>query len=252
MRIFKDCEQMIKEIDRELAVCGITVPVKHYQNVQLEGEDQNTKELIGVSFLISKPLLGRTEMIEFLFKDESKRILEYCVQEHADRTSGKAFNPGNSYKIRIDLWQGLMAKKDKEKFDYTYAERMSGYEAPQANQIDNCVKALEEDIHSRRAMLLIWDLLNDTQEITGANTRVPCSISYQFLIRNNRLYCIYYIRSNDYFKHFAIDIWQAAEMIKYMVNRLQPKYPDLKPGSLTYFAGSLHAYNEDLKKWVIY
>ena len=92
----------------------------------------------------------------------------------------------------------------------------------------------------------------DGQSMKGAQTRIPCSISYQFLIRNDRVYCHYYIRSNDYFKHFAIDIFLAAEMINYITKKLKSKYPKLKTGSLTYFGGSLHGYNEDLKNWVIY
>ena len=48
-RIFKDCFEMIREMDRELKVSGITVPVNHYQNQELRGDDRLTKELIGVS-----------------------------------------------------------------------------------------------------------------------------------------------------------------------------------------------------------
>ena len=40
---------MIREMDRELKVSGITVPVNHYQNRELSGDDRLTKELIGVS-----------------------------------------------------------------------------------------------------------------------------------------------------------------------------------------------------------
>ena len=69
-RIFKNCFEMIREMDRELKVSGITVPVNHYQNQELSGDDRLTKELIGVSFVISKPYLGKREMLDFMFKDE--------------------------------------------------------------------------------------------------------------------------------------------------------------------------------------
>ena len=51
---------------------------------------------------------------------------------------------------------------------------------------------------------------------------------------------------------FAIDIWLTEAMMDYVFNILAATYPSLKKGSLHYFAGSLHAYNEDLSKWVIY
>ena len=84
-RIFKDCLEMIQEMDRELKVSGITVPVKHYQNQELTGENQNTKELLGVNFVISKPWLKKREMLDFLFKDEAQKIEDYCIQEIKDR-----------------------------------------------------------------------------------------------------------------------------------------------------------------------
>ncbi len=245
-RIFKDCLEMVQEMDRELKVSGITVPVKHYQNKELTGENQNTKELVGVNFIISKPSLGKKDMLKFLFKDEADNIEEYCKQEFLDRINREGLNPGNSYKVRLDLWQSLMSKKDGEKFDYTYSERIN-----YCHQLDNAIAALKDDIHSRRAMIMIFKP-EDTQESSGFATRIPCSIDYQFLIRNNKLMVLYHIRSNDYFKHFAIDIWLANALQEYIVEQLKDTYPNLKVGSLNYYCGSFHAYNEDLSNWVIY
>jgi hypothetical protein len=127
-RIFTDCYEMIREIDRELKVCGITVPVKHYQNKALEGSDRNTKELIGVNFIITRPFLKKKEMLDFVFKSEGDQIERYCYQEIEDRTSGQSLNPGNSYSIRMDLWQKLMSRDKEGRFDYTYSERINEFE----------------------------------------------------------------------------------------------------------------------------
>ncbi|MBR5672451.1 MAG: hypothetical protein IKX02_03330 [Spirochaetales bacterium] len=245
-RIFKDCEQMIREIDRELKVSGITVPVKHYQNKELTGDSQKTKELIGVNFTISKPYKGRREMLEFLFRGDADRIERYCNVEFKDRIDRRGLNPGNSYLVRLDLWQQFMSRDKDGKFDYTYSERMNDW-----RQLDNAISALEDDKNSRRAMVMVFRP-DDTCSSAGFATRIPCSISYQFLIRNDRLIVIYYTRSNDYFNHFAIDIWLAAELQAYMVESLLPAYPSLKAGQLEYFAGSLHAYYDDIKQWVIF
>lgn len=245
-RIFKDCEQMVREIDRELKVSGITVPVKHYQNKELEGDSQKTKELIGVNFTISKPYLGRREMLEFIFRGDADRIERYCNAEFKDRVDRRGLNPGTSYLIRLDLWQQFMSRDKDGKFDYTYSERMNEF-----GQLDNAIAALKDDINSRRAMVMVFKP-EDTQSSAGFATRIPCSISYQFLIRNNRLVVIYYTRSNDYFNHFAIDIWLAAQIQSYMVSELAETYPGLKAGQLEYFAGSLHAYHDDISQWVIF
>ena len=34
MRVFRDCEECVKEMDRELMQSGLSVEVKHYQNQQ--------------------------------------------------------------------------------------------------------------------------------------------------------------------------------------------------------------------------
>jgi thymidylate synthase len=237
---------MIQEMDRELKVSGITVPVKHYQNQILEGDNQNTKELLGVNFIISKPFLKKKEMLGFLFKGESDMIEKYCLTELQDRLNRDGLNPGNSYKVRLDLWQKLMSKSDGDIFDYTYSERIN-----YKGQLDNALSALKDDEHTRRAMVMIFQP-EDTLESGGFQTRIPCSISYQFLIRNNKLMVLYYIRSNDYFNHFGIDIWLTHAIQNYVVEQLQDTYPGLKCGPLNYYAGSFHAYHKELSQWVIY
>lgn len=246
MRIFRNMQDCVQEIDRELLCSGISVEIEHYQNQKLEGADRNTKELMGVAFTISKPLEKRLEAIQYLFGDDAERIERYCKQEFADRVSGESLNPGNSYKIRLDLWQAMMSKKDGEKFDYSYSERYDRF-----NGLQNAIDALLEDKHTRQSMLQIYHPDLDSGK-HGGNTRIPCSVDYQFLIRNNRLYCVYHMRSSDMLSHLVIDLWLSAELIKYVTEKIKVKYPEVKPGSLLYFAGSLHAYAWDLRKRVIF
>lgn len=241
-RVFKNCEDMAMEIDRELCCSGITVEINHYQNKKLTGQDRVTKELMGVNFVISKPLEKRFEMLRYYFPDECLNIEKYCIQEFEDRVSKEDLNPGNSWKIRQDMWQKFMVD-DSTKFDYTYNERFKG-------KLDQIKEILKEDPHSRQAILMIFN--DEDVYKAGGNTRIPCSVDYQFLIRNNRLHLIYHMRSSDALGHFAIDIWLSGEMIKWMTNELKEFYPTLKTGSLTFFAGSFHAYRWDLEKKVIF
>lgn len=242
-RIFRNCSEMIHELDRELFQSGIRVDVKHYQNKQLEGEDRYTKEIVGVQFCISKPLKGRKEMLEFIFKEDADKIEQYCIQEFKDRTSLEPLNPGNSYKIRQDMWMTLMSNSDETKFDYTYSERLY-------DKWDHTLNALKEDKHSRQAVMQVFSHEDTAKH--GGFTRVPCSCQFQYLIRNDQLHCIYTMRSNDYFGHFPIDIWLAAESIQFLVDRLKETYPELETGKLYYQAGSLHAYNWDLKERLLF
>ena len=249
MRIFRDCEEMIKEMDRELKSSGISVKVKHYQNKLLEGEDQITKELLATTFCISHAMQGIDQMIKYIFPDDYVAIKEYCLQEIADRTCGQPLNPGNSYKKRLSLWQKFLVGDEKEvqRFHYTYPERIV-----RSDQLKNALDSLKDDIHSRRSVIQIFQSDLDSSETPGFSSRVPCSMDYQFLIRNNRLYCVYHTRSTSFYEHFPIDTALTSYMMEYFVKQLQPTYPDLKIGSMYYFGGSFHAYAWNLSSHVTF
>ena len=248
MRIYQTLYDAVNETARDLKVRGITVECNSYQDKILSGEDRYVKELMGVDFKVDKPLLQRDKVITYIFKDpeESKKIIKYCKQEIKDRCSGKPLNPGNSYKIRSDMWNKFL--EGSGKFSYQYAERLWTN-----NQFENVIEVLKNDSGSRQAVLSVWNSDKDmVLNKLGGGNRIPCSLNYQFMIRNNGLHCIYSMRSNDFLGHHVIDLYCASGLMEYVVKRLKPTYPDLRVGSLTYICGSLHAFNWDLKNWVLF
>lgn len=248
MRIYQTLYDAVNETARDLKVRGISTECNSYQDKKLEGEDRIVKELIGVAFKVDKPLYHRDDVISYIFKDpeEQKRIIKYCKQEIKDRTSGKPLNPGNSYKIRQDMWNKFL--EGTGKFSYQYAERLWTNQ-----QFEHVINTLKNDEGTRQAVLSVWnpDIDMDGTRTSGIQ-RIPCSLDYQFLIRNDRLHCIYSMRSNDFLGHNAIDLYVASGIMEYVVKRLKETYPNLKVGSLTYICGSLHAFHWDLKKWVLF
>lgn len=246
MRIYKTIREGLDEIARDLKVRGITVECKSHQDKKLEGDERFVKEIIGVDFKIDKPLLDWEGAIKYLFPNEVDKILAYCKQEIKDRTSGEPLNPGNSYKIRADMWNQFLTSN--EKFSYQYAERLWTN-----NQFRSVIDCLKNDSGTRQAVLSVWNPDVDmTMEKLGGISRVPCSLNYQFLIRNNRLHCIYHMRSSNFFEHLPIDLICAAGMMEYVVNELQDTYPGLKVGSLSYLGGSLHGFKWSLDKFVLF
>lgn len=246
MRVYKTLYDAVNETARDLTVRGITVETSSFQDKKLEGADRFFKELMGVAFKIDKPLLRRDDVIGYIFRDpeEAKRIVRYCKQEIKDRCSGKPLNPGNSYKIRADLWNNFL--EGTGKFSYQYAERLWTN-----NQFEHVIDTLKNDKGTRQAVLSVWnpDIDMDGKK-TGGVSRVPCSLFYQFMIRNGRLHCIYVMRSNDFLSHHAIDLYCATGLMEYVVKRLKDTYPDLKVGSLTYMGASLHETPWQLKEYV--
>lgn len=248
MRIFPNIKAALNETARDLLVRGIRVECNSYQDKKLEGEDRFVKELIGVAFKISKPLEDWKGAIDYMFpdKEEAERIYQYCLQEIKDRTSGEPLNPGNSYKIRADMWNKFL--EGGEKFSYQYAERF--WTNNQFKTVLNCLKG---DKGTRQAVLSIWNPdLDMVENKLGGGNRIPCSLNHQFLIRNDRLHAIIHLRSNSFYEHSPIDIICAAGEMKWIVEQLQDTYPGLKVGSLTYLAGSLHAFKWNLERVLVY
>ena len=246
MRIFKTIKDAINETFRDLKVRGISVECNSYQDKKLVGEDRFVKELMGVAFKIDKPLFKRDEVIEYVFKDEAPKIIEYCKQEIADRCSGEPLNPGNSYKIRADMWNQFL--EGNKKFSYQYAERLWTN-----NQFEAVIACLKNDSGSRQAVLSVWDPTKDmVASKLGGGNRIPCSLNYQFMIRNNSLHCVYSMRSNSAIEHCPIDLYCASGLMEYVVKRLKKTYPKLRVGSLTYVCGSLHAFHWNLKALILF
>lgn len=246
MRIYKTIKDALNETFRDLKVRGISVECNSYQDKKLEGEDRFVKELMGVAFKIDKPLLNRDDCIKYVFGEDADRIIKYCKQEIKDRCSGKPLNPGNSYKIRQDMWNKFL--EDNKKFSYQYAERLWTN-----NQFNNVIECLKNDAGTRQAVLSVWNSnLDMLSEKLGGGNRIPCSLNYQFMIRNNRLHCIYSMRSNSAIEHCPIDLYCTTGLMEYIVKKLKDNYPELKVGSLTYICGSLHAFHWNLKNWVLF
>ena len=233
MRFYKTTLEAVDNTCRDLLVRGITIECNSYQDKKLTGDDRFVKELTNVDFCITKPTLQRREALEYCFGKQAKKIEKYCQQEIKDRISGKPLNPGNSYKIRKDMWNQFL---HNHKFSYTYAERM-------ARQLPLVIDTLKKDNGTRQAVLSIWNPdLDMVDNKLGGGQRIPCSLLYQFTIRYGQLDCLYVMRSNSFFEHHVIDLYCASGIMEYIA-----KQCGVKVGALTFVAGSLHAFQWSLK-----
>ena len=246
MRLYRDCYEMVREVERDLWEMGILVHPQTMQDKDVSKDgDYRTKELRAYGFTILPPRAEANAMVEYLFPGTT--VLDYCRAEHSDRISGKASNPGNSYKVRGQVWGEFL---HEGKFSYTYSERFS----PQLPKIIDELRTRPEtrqaivNIHSNFYRSVVesedpgtlkeeWDL-----DRIGGKKRIPCSLYYQFLRREGKLEMIYAMRSCDFLTHFPVDIWLALEMQDAVSIAL-----GIPPGNFTYFTGSLHAYSKDMK-----
>lgn len=101
------------------------------------------------------------------------------------------------------------------------------------------VDILKKDPDSRRAVVPIYG-----KEDAGLNSKdIPCTIGFQFLIRNNKLDMIVNMRSNDIFLGFPYDTFNFTMWQEYISCKL-----NIEIGTYTHIANSLHFYEKDREK----
>ena len=236
MRIFANCQEAISEIQRDLYEMGVEVTSNSMQNKVVKGDDGfTTKELQGYSFTI----------LDSGDKDSIANNLEWCEAEFKERINGwyavddfrqpyTPLNPGNAYKIRSEIWNQFLVDG---KFCYTYNERMHW-------QIKAVIEELKRNPNSRQAIIEVHSRKTD-QDRMGGKSRIPCSMYYQFMIRNGKLDVIYNMRSTDFLTHFKHDIWLACKLRDFMAEKV-----GIESGKYIMFASSLHAYKKDFPEGV--
>ena len=238
-RIYSNCLEMIKEVERDAWEMGVQVPV---QSMQDKVGELMTRELRAYGFTITPPQDKLDEMVEYLFPKSS--VLDYCRAELVDRVGGVPLNPGNSYKVRGQVWSEFLHNGT---FAYTYSCRM-------CQQLPRIIQELRDKPGTRQAIINIHsnfyesfdpanpDLPHQDLHRLGGVARIPCSMYYQMMRRDGKLDLIYTMRSCDFLTHFAVDIWLAARLQEHVANQL-----GIPRGNFSYFTGSLHAYEKDMK-----
>lgn len=230
MRIYSNSFELMSEMGRELNSYGQIVKPKTYQNKVIEGnEDFITKELICQQYCLTS--LGDPVWL-FVFS-HSKEWADAEFQERIDISD--ITNPGKAWELRKDLWEQFLVNG---KFDYTYNERMV--------ILPYTIQLLKSDSDTRKAVLPIFNGNgeDDTLYYHG-NKRIPCSMYYDFLIRQNGkgekvLHICYHQRSSDFAQHFGNDIYLAWRLMEYVAQEV-----GVKPGYLYHTIDSLHIYKKD-------
>jgi thymidylate synthase len=125
---------------------------------------------------------------------------------------------------------------DGNKIDGSYGPRLHEF----GDQIEAVVKLLNRRLTSRQAIMSIYSG-RDLFGYGGKNT--PCTVSLQFLVRNNHLDMITTMRSNDLVWGLTYDLFCFTLFQEYIANKLVSHRVQL--GTYYHNAGSLHIYERD-------
>ena len=108
------------------------------------------------------------------------------------------------------------------------------------DQYEYCKELLRKDINTRQAVIHIKTPQNTIKKPTKD---LNCTVCLQFFIREGKLYCTTYMRSNDLWMGFPYDVFQFTCIQIRMAMEL-----GVGIGTYTHMVGSLHLYERDYEK----
>lgn len=155
------------------------------------------------------------------------------------------FRDGKTYRVfkgnRVELNSERWVQQERQGIRFRYGD------------LNDVVDLLVSRPLTRQAYLPVW-----FPEDTGAHhgQRVPCTIGYHFMVRDAQLHCWYTIRSCDLVRHLRDDVYLAARLMQWMVQRVNDRWSSevgdhadnrtlLDTGILYMTISSLHAFVGD-------
>lgn len=237
--------------------------VKHGQQVRTERwqgvdvskrPDAETTELVNVT--VGVDLKGISDLDHW--RRDIKPNLPWADEHFAERVCGEPLNPPPSWERWP--WAGSAAKHlSAQQFNHTYPERFwpkyAG--APdwsdksllrvhrgirwQYGDLSDVVEMLRKEPHTRQAYLPMF-FPEDTG--VGDGGRKPCTLGYQFLVRDGRLHMYYPMRSCDLVRHYSDDVYLAVRLMLWVIE--QCEWDHVRPGELVMHMTSLHVFANDM------
>lgn len=122
-----------------------------------------------------------------------------------------------------------------------YGPRLFGIQ--HMNQIRHAIEVLSKDRNKRRAVASVYLPQFDQHQLKD---EVPCTLNLQYLVRDNRLNAITYMRSQNAFRLLPYDVFFFTMFQEYVQAALKPKI-EVELGTHYHFSGSFHIYEQDME-----
>lgn len=175
--------------------------------------------------------------------------LPWADQHFEERVCGKPLNPPPSH-VNWKAGTEKYLTEDQEKFSHSYPERMwskglhTGIRYNIAD-LNTLVDVLVKDPGTRQAYLPMF--FPEDLSASLISERVPCTLGWHFMIRDNYVHCHYPMRSCDAVRHLHNDVYLANRLVLWVIERMQDSgIQGLKPGELFMNVTSMHCFANDM------
>lgn len=108
------------------------------------------------------------------------------------------------------------------------------------------VHLLTKNPDDRRCVVAMWDAGDIFEALRGEWKDIPCTLSLQFLVRDDRLHLIVTMRSNDHWMGGVYDPFTFCQLQLIVAAALK-----LMPGTYTHNVGSYHIYERNWSSLLI-
>lgn len=247
MRIFNNLIEAHSEIQRDLYEVGVWIKGSTVQDKDVEGDESyDFMELSPYLWCFTEPSSTQqiTNLIQHLELHQEwiiQELGERMISLHTIPASEGELNPGNAWRLRNEVW-GEFIEKDglfQGRFSYTYAQRFA-----HCRQLQRIKRELKVRPNTRQAVLGMHTYMLDSRNMGGLH-RVPCSMFYHFMIRDEKLNLHYAMRSCDFHVHFPYDVVLAIMMQRQMASEIEREV-----GTFTHFVTSLHGFRKDFPEGI--
>lgn len=219
--------------------------------------DGPTRELCGyatrlnnprANFLLNpvrniSPIYAAAELLWYLSGSQSGEMIQAYAPQYSRFLDGS----GNAFGAYGHRWNhdqsfntalfNSNAQQSTFNFDW---DRVIGKELTQMNVLGLLLMAKPD---TRQAVVTMWNAGDLVWALQGGKVDLPCTLSLQFLVRENKLNLIATMRSNDVWLGMPYDVWCFT-----CIQQLVAEALGLELGWYQHQAGSLHVYSKHLEK----
>lgn len=255
--------ELISQVHKQFKTEAVLIKPTRWQGRDTQGKpDLETYELLNHSSTV--PLTS--ESLSF-YRREILPDLPWSDDHFEERVCGYPLNPGLQWS-EWRMGQGADSFRLMDgTFNHNYMERLwpkyarlvepadlapePGWEPNKSphqgilyayGDLMDVVRLLAREPDTRQAYLPMW-----FPEDTGVvhRDRVPCSLGWHFIVRDNKLHMVYYLRSVDLVNHWRNDLYMAVRLLLWVLDETRVVNPDwtyIQPGTLTTHITSFHCF----------